>query len=56
MRPSGDDEVPSLPRGVARCFVKGTAVKRKHAATASDNCAKKRAAATKKAVRRLVKD
>jgi hypothetical protein len=53
---SGEDELPPLPRGVARCFVKGAAVKRKRAATSGDDCPKKRAAATKKAVRRLVKD
>jgi hypothetical protein len=55
-RASGEHELPPLPRGVARCFVKGAAAKRKRAATASDDCPRKRAAATKKAVRRLVKD
>jgi len=53
---SGEDELPPLPRGVARCSVKGAAVKRKRVATASDNAPKKWAAAAKKAVRRLVKD
>jgi hypothetical protein len=53
---AGGHEFPPLPRGVARCFVNGVAVKRKRAATASGDCPKKRTAATKKAVRRLVKD